>query len=285
MLIKFFRWLFDYSSSFIGPKKIILHVEEIHDLEGTKLKIYKPNKDQSLPVLIFYHGGGWIIGSIRAYDRILRHLSYVSKCLIIAVEYKKAPEYKFPTAIEDSCKACSWIIDNIKKLGGDIKRIGLMGDSAGGNIVTHITANIKFKFNYTILIYPVTDVIKCITTKSKLKNQWLEKCSYLVLEYCLKQYLPMKEQASLISSPKQYVKEMFLLMAEADILVPTISKYASEMQEIGVKVKLKCYKKTLHGFLNFSGILPQGKEALDDISNFIKDANLRVLERNKRIKI
>jgi acetyl esterase len=275
MLIKFFRWLFDYSGSFIGPKKIILHVEEIHDSEGTKLKIYRPNKDQSLPVLIFYHGGGWVIGSIKAYDRILRYLSYTSKCLIIAVEYKKAPEYKFPTAIEDSCKACSWIINNIKKLGGDIKRIGLMGDSAGGNIVTHVTANIKFKFSYTILVYPVTDVIKYTMTKSILKKQWLTKYSYLALEYCLKQYLPTKEQAILISSPKQYVKEMFLLMAEVDILVPTISKYASEMQKIGVKVKLKCYEKVLHGFLNFSRILPQGKEALDDISSFIKDINLK----------
>lgn len=273
MLIKILRWVSDHLAQIIGPEKICLRVKNIMISEKVKIRIYRPNKDEHLPVLIFYHGGGWIIGSIKSYDRILRYLSYFSKSLIVAVEYRKAPEHKYPTAVNDACAGCSWVLDNIERLGGDITRIGLIGDSAGGNIAIQVAKKIKFKFNYMILIYPVVNITIDSLAKLKSEKSLLMKISYLILDYCLKQYLPSKEQIELISSAKYYTPRMFILKAGTDILSPMISDYVSSAQKKGVQVCFKSYNKTLHGFLKFSGISEKGRTALDDIATFIRDVN------------
>lgn len=135
---KILRFFFDYSASIIGPKSERLEsVQDIYITDDFKLRIYKPSLESSnnpRPTLVYFHGGGWTIGSLKAYDRVLRYLCYHTGYMVIGVEYRKAPEYKFPIAANDALFAYQWVIDNITELGGDINKITIGGDSAGGNL-------------------------------------------------------------------------------------------------------------------------------------------------------
>lgn len=268
LFIKFLRLLYDLSPHLIGPKKQNkLKIKDVQLDEGLKLRIYSPLKAKKLPLIIFYHGGGWVIGSIKAYDRLMRYISYFSQSIIVAVEYRKAPEHKYPAAMHDAISACKWVLENIKKIGGDKKRVGLMGDSAGGNIAAHLAEQVNFKFKALILIYPLVDVGIKTMLQIKMKKEWLLKYGYQVLKFCLRHYLNNNDEARFISLPKPRVKKIFIITAETDVFTPSINNYA---QSANAQVTLKHYAKTVHGFLNFAGVSKSGRQALQDIVGYIK---------------
>lgn len=113
------RSLCDISPRFIGPKFYSVKVSS-HIVGNIAIKVYSPEGKGRKPVVVYYHGGGWVIGSIKAYDRIFRYMSYNADCIVVAIEYRKAPEYRFPTALQDSYLGYCWTVENISKLNGDM---------------------------------------------------------------------------------------------------------------------------------------------------------------------
>ena len=113
------------------------------------------------PVLVYYHGGGWVVGDLYTHDGICRSIANAARCAVISVDYRLAPEFKYPVAAEDSYAALLWVVANAARLGLDPRRVAVGGDSAGGNLATVVALMARERGGpalvYQVLIYPVTD--------------------------------------------------------------------------------------------------------------------------------
>jgi len=276
LLIKILRILFDYSAGIIGPKFINnLKVTNI-DYKTIKLRIYEPLNltDRITPVIIYYHGGGWIVGSIEAYDRILRYISFNSKSILVGIEYRKAPEYKFPTAANDALLAYEWVIDNLPLAKNNLI---IAGDSAGGNlaltVINHIVKNKKAMPKGQILIYPVINFKK--GRLLKLCNSFIKKVTYYIFLFCLKHYLT--DFKHLKSNPLFPAIDFYsirsiqtlLITSEFDLLNEQIIEFEANLNKFKNKIIRKHFLNCTHGFLQFAGLNNNAKKALDDIVTFI----------------
>lgn len=282
---KLLRYLFDFSGPIIGPKLI----EEINTIEvclakDFNIKIYKPfcdNKTQELPILIYYHGGGWTIGSLKAYDNILRYICSCTKHIVVGVEYRKAPEYKFPIAAEDAIKAYDWVIDNIDAIKGDMNSIAIGGDSAGGNltcvVLNDILNNNKIVPKKLVLIYPVLDVSEVgIKDAKKRVKSWIGKFACCILNYQLNQYInnTSKDVKSALMCPdinKLNLNNIssLLITAEHDPLLVAAEDMVRSFKENNMQLKHLHYPGTLHGFVNFVRFSHKAKQAIAEIIKFL----------------
>jgi acetyl esterase len=271
-----FRLVCNISSKFIGPKLCSVKVSS-HTVSKVNIKVYSPEGARNKPVILYYHGGGWVIGSINSYDRIFRYISFNSGCIVVAIEYRKAPEYKFPIAMQDSYLGYIWAINNIYKLNGDINRLVLCGDSAGCNLILGVLAIINKqkvpKIPYLlVLIYPL---LEPKITPGRTRS-WLYKISNIILDYSLRQYLTPKAQHNIqqISFISNFDKNItypttLIFTAQLDALTPDINRYSSKLKSTGTKVFIKEYPGAFHGAINFSGICKVSKAMLSDISKHI----------------
>ena len=143
----------------------VAHVENLA-IPGPRgqipVRIYTPQGHGPFPVLVFYHGGGWVICDLDTHDSLCRSLANRACCVVVSVDYRLAPEHKFPAAVEDACAAVQWVADNARRIGGDPARIAVGGDSAGGNLATVAAIMARDhngpRITYELLIYPVTDL-------------------------------------------------------------------------------------------------------------------------------
>ncbi|MGI8791567.1 MAG: alpha/beta hydrolase, partial [Acidimicrobiales bacterium] len=125
------------------------------------IRVYRPTEDGPLPVILFFHGGGWTIGSVDTHDIPCQHLAALSGCIVVSVEYRLAPEHPFPAAVDDCWAALQWVAANASDLDGDGDRVGVAGDSAGGNlaaVMTHLAHdNGGPTIGFQGLVYPAVD--------------------------------------------------------------------------------------------------------------------------------
>jgi len=125
------------------------------------VRIYAPEGTGPFPVLVFFHGGGWVVGNLEIYDAICRTLTNTASCITVSVDYRLAPEHKFPAAAEDCYEATHWVVENSATFNGDPGRVAVGGDSAGGNLATVVALMARDRGGpplvFQVLIYPVTD--------------------------------------------------------------------------------------------------------------------------------
>jgi acetyl esterase len=183
------RFLYDISASLIGPRVYLVKTRS-YIVNDITIKVYLPKGGGKKPVIVYYHGGGWVIGSIKAYDSILRYMSYHADSIVVAIGYRKAPEYKFPAALQDAYFGYCWTVSNIAGLNGDVNRLILCGDSAGGNLVLGVLSMINGQKSaplpyLSVLIYPLLEP----TIVSASKRDLLYKISRRILNYSLRRYI------------------------------------------------------------------------------------------------
>lgn len=128
------------------------------DADGVRCRLYRSSTTDNAPLLIYYHGGGWVIGDLDTHDDICRKLARDAKCSVAAVDYRLAPEHPAPASHEDCIAATRWIFANAKKLGVDPARIAIGGDSAGGNLAAIVSMHAGLKPVFQLLVYPATDM-------------------------------------------------------------------------------------------------------------------------------
>jgi acetyl esterase len=262
----------------ISDKYETIHLED-QSLEGPygiiPIQIYRPNLDKDQPVIVFYHGGGFILGDVRGYAPFCEKVAHDTNCTVVSIEYRLAPEYKFPTAIEECYAATKWIYDQVKELGLDDSRFAVMGDSAGGNIaavVTHLARDKKeIPITLQVLIFPMTSfAIQSVSKQKFAKGYFLTQESLDLFE---KHYLQSKSDvtnplASPLLEDLHDLPPAFILTAEYDPLRDEAEAYVQKLVESGVEVWSKRYPGMIHGFTTFTDLFGDG--SIQDISQFIR---------------
>ena len=260
--------------------KTIDHQIDLGD-DQMRIREYIPkNFKENDHSMLYFHGGGFSIGSIRTHDPVCKFLSEMLGWKIFSVEYRLAPEHRFPIPLEDCDKSMDWLIENADQFEIDINKIAVGGDSAGGNLAACLCIKRieegKIQPERQILFYPAVDTggeyesIKTFTDGYFLLTKEL-------LEWFGNNYLDESDYTNIYAAPMNYDKlEMvppaLIITAGFDPLRDEGKAYAEMLQKNGVKVDYKEYPSLIHGFLNFT-IAPECMRAMEEISEKIKSIN------------
>lgn len=244
---------------------------------GIPIRTYLPSAAPTA-LIVYYHGGGWTLGSLDGYDTPLRKLAIKSGAAIISVDYRLAPEHRFPAAVEDALSALHWIGINVAKIAGKKVPLFVSGDSAGGNLSAVVAQIVRDEggpdIAGQILLYPSTDGDIGSSYMTKFVSPFLTKEE---ISWFYDQYIPDKAMRSdprfapVHASSLAGLPPAFILTAEYDLLCEEAEIYAQKLKEAGVPVRLKRYLGTIHGFFSVDGGLEHSVAATDDIASFIKN--------------
>jgi len=243
------------------------------------IRLFIPKNEGPLPVIVYLHRGGWVYGSIQESEMICRRLANETGCIIAAVEYRLAPEHKFPIPLEDCYDATKWVFENATSFSGDPEKIIVCGESAGGNLAAATILMAQQENEITIagqlLIYPIltSDLEKKHYDNSPDKSL----LSYENMQFFWSMYLSSSEEGNnpLVSPLKgdgfTDLPPCFIITAEHDALKHEGASYAKALQEAEVPTQIKNYPGVIHGFLD----LPLGdaakKQAIEDITAWLKE--------------
>ena len=240
------------------------------------VRVYTPQGSGPFPVLVFFHGGGFAIGSIKNYDELCQALTNAASCMVVSVEYRLAPEHKFPAAVDDCYAATKWVAENANTIGGDPTRIAIGGDSAGGNLTAVIALMARERGTpplvYQLLVYPATDFAN--DTPSHRENA----DGYFLTEddtvWFMNLYLRSEADANnpyaspLRAQDFSGLPPALVITAEFDPLRDEGEAYAARLSEAGVPVVCTRYNGMIHGFLSMP--FDQARKARQEVA-----ANLR----------
>ena len=260
--------------------KTVDHQIDLGD-DQMRIREYIPkNFKENDHSMLYFHGGGFSIGSIRTHDPVCKFLSEMLGWKIFSVEYRLAPEHRFPVPLEDCDKSMDWLIENADQFEIDINKIAVGGDSAGGNLAACLCIKRieegKIQPERQILFYPAVDTggehesIKTFTDGYFLLTKEL-------LEWFGNNYLDESDHTNIYAAPMNYdkldlVPPALIITAGFDPLRDEGKAYAEILQKSGVKVDYKEYPSLIHGFLNFT-VAPECMRAMEEISEKIKSIN------------
>ncbi len=247
-----------------------------------QIRIYTPvaSGGTALPVLVYFHGGGFVIGDLETHDPLCRALANETGAKVIAVDYRLAPEHKFPAAADDSYAAVKWVETNAASLGVDPNRIAVGGDSAGGNLAAVVCQTAKQKGGphivFQLLIYPVTQLhANTESMKSFAEGYFLEKKT---MDWFFDQYTtpgtdPNDPRVSpLAAADLSGLPRAYVVTAGFDPLRDEGKAYADKLNRAGVAAVYVDYPSMIHGFFGMSGVLPQARQAITDASAALRKA-------------
>jgi acetyl esterase len=266
-----------------GPGEPVARVEDrtIPSPDGPVLvRIYTPQGSAPLPVLVFYHGGGWVIGSLDSHDALCRKLTNAIGCVTVSVDYRLAPEAKFPAAAEDSYAATLWVSENAAALGVDPKRLAVGGDSAGGNLAAVVPLMARDRgrppIAYQVLMYPVTDGSLETGSMRELAEGYF--LTHGAMVWFWNHYVrDHKDRTNPYAAPihatdLRGLPPALVITAEYDPLRDEGEAYATKLKAAGVPVSATRYEGTIHGFISMADNLDQGKKALSQVVSTLKAA-------------
>ncbi len=235
-------------------------------------------------VMVYYHGGGWIIGNIDDYDLVGRHLAEKCNAIVVMVDYRKSPEYTYPVPMQDCYAALNWVEANRKKIGADKLPLIVAGDSAGGNLsavmAQKTVAENGPKIDLQILVYPVTDgrtQTKSFTAEDKQLFLNADLMTHMWEQYCDAEQRTNADASPLLADDVSSVAPAIVLTAEFDILVDEGKAYADKLEAADKLVAYKCFAQQMHGFFCLPDALPVGFEAMDWVAREI-DGHLNPAE-------
>ena len=228
--------------------------------------------DASLPTLIYYHGGGWVIGTIETHDSTCRRLANKSRCQVISIDYRLAPEHPFPTPTDDALLAFRHIRDNAAAFGADPQRLAVGGDSAGGNISAVVCQACKVTGEpmpaFQMLIYPATDARRQTDSHKLFADGYF--LTQELIDWFWKAYAPSGADLTdlrlspLLAKDVSGLPPAFVLTAGFDPLRDEGRAYANRLIDAGVKTTYVNYPGTIHGFFSLTRFLKQGLKANDE---------------------
>ncbi len=244
------------------------------------IRVYRPAGAGLFPVLVFFHGGGWVIGDLESHDRPCRSLTNLSGCCVVSVDYRLAPEARYPAAADDCYAATQWVADNAGVLHVDASRIAVGGVSAGGNLAAVVSQVARDKgrpeIKAQVLINPVTDFN--FETASYKENgagfdlsedamRWFWDCYLESPDEGGQPYASPLQAENLAGLPRALV-----ITGEYDPLRDEGEAYGERLRAAGVPTTVTRYQGVVHGFVGHAPIVPEGRQALEQIGRELRDA-------------
>ncbi len=244
------------------------------------LRVYTPAGQGPFPVLVYFHGGGFVLGSVDTHDHLCRAITNASGCLVASVDYRLAPEHRFPAAVEDAYFATRWVAANAATLNGNPARLAVGGDSAGGNLAAVVALLARERggpsIRHQLLLYPVTN--HAFDTPSYQANGSGYMLSRADMEWYWNHYLASEADGRSPHASPLRAEELrdlppaLVITAEFDPLRDEGEAYAARLEEAGVSVVLTRYEGMIHGFLRFHNVLDQGQRAVEQIGAALREA-------------
>jgi len=243
------------------------------------IRIYKPSTAANLPVLVYFHGGGWVIMDVDTHDPLCRALANAAGCAVVSVDYRLAPEHKYPAASDDCFAATKWVADHASEIGVDANRIAIAGDSAGGHL-TGVVAQMARDAGGPVLVYqvlhcPVTDC--SYGTASYEENAEGYMLTKEGMVWFWNHYLAdPKQAAEPCASPLQGdctgLPPALVQTAQYDPLRDEGAAYAAKLAAAGVDVTLHNYAGLIHDSFLFFGVVPGGRRNIDEAAEHLRRA-------------
>ena len=244
------------------------------------VRIYTPEGQGPFPLLLYFHGGGWVIANLDTYDSSCRSLANLAECIVVSVAYRQAPEHKFPTAIEEGFSAYTWLLDHAAELNGDPARIAVGGESAGGNIAAVVSLlcrdrNVRSPL-HQLLVYPITDF--SFDTASYDENADAKPLSRDMMKWFCRHYLNSPSEAAhpyaspLRSTDFSALPPATVITAEIDPLRSEGEAYAKKLEEAGIAVQFRNFEGVTHEFFGMKAVLPEAKDANEFAAEGLKAA-------------
>lgn len=259
-------------------------VGAVKDLEfqgpGGKLplRVYTPKGDGPFPVVVYWHGGGFVIADIAAYDSSCRALCNAAGAVVVSCEYRRAPEHKYPAAHDDAFAAYEWVLKNAKDIKGDPKRIAVAGESAGGNLAASTTISARDKKLqlpvHMLLVYPVTD--DDMETQSYRQYADAKPLNKPMLKWFFGHYLKDPVQAKDTRVSVNKTKDLTglppttIILAQIDPLYSDGVKFGGRLMDAGVPTKIIGYEGVAHEFFGMGAAVPKAKLAVADAAAGLK---------------
>jgi acetyl esterase len=244
------------------------------------VRIYTPEGDGPFPILAWFHGGGWVVGDLESADGSARSLCVGGQCIVVSVDYRLAPDTKFPGPADDCWAATTWAVNNSAAINGDPTRLAVGGDSAGGNLAAAMALMAADRggpeIAFQVLIYPVTDVnYNTVSYNDNAEGYSLTKVG---MQWYWEHYLANEEDASnpyaaplqaesLVGQPPALV-----ITGEFDPLRDEGEAYAKRLSEAGVETTATRYDGVIHGFFSMGAVVDKGQQAVDEASAALRNA-------------
>jgi acetyl esterase len=242
-------------------------------------RVYTPGGDGPHPAVMFFHGGGWVICSLDTHDNVARAICRDADAVVVSVDYRMAPEHRFPTAAHDCFAATEWVAENAASLDVDASRLALCGDSAGGNLSAVVSQMARDAggpaVTYTALIYPAVDMTrKGGSLDENATGYFLETDG---MQWFMNHYLTDAEKSDTKASPLLHsslagLPDCFVATCEYDPLRDEGEAYADALRANGVHVDSKRYDGLIHGAATMTGVLEGGRQLVADVAQHLRTA-------------
>ena len=241
-----------------------------------RIRVYRPH-EQGGGVVAYLHGGGWMMGTLESYDTPLRALANASGALVASIDYRLAPEHRFPAAVDDTLAGIRWLAAHAGELGGDGTRLAVAGDSAGGNLAAVAALRLRgeLPLRAQALIYPITD--SALDTPSYRDFAEGHGLSAASMRRFWNLYLDGADGRHPDASPLRAqdltgLAPAYVLTAEEDVLRDEAEAYAAALREAGVPTELVRWPGTIHGFFRWLAVATAAREAIDAVGAVLRRA-------------
>ncbi|MGW1005537.1 alpha/beta hydrolase [Streptomyces sp. NPDC002520] len=246
------------------------------------VRIYEPvaDPDAAPPVVVFLHGGGWVLCSLDTHDDLCRELAFLTGAVVVSVDYRLAPEHRFPSAAEDAYAVTAWVSAHASRLGWDAGRLAVAGDSSGGNLAAAVTLMARDRGGPDIaaqlLAYPVLDHRMETGSYTTYERGFFHTTAHM--RWYWEQYLGAAgDGAHPYASPGLAadlagLPPAVVLLPECDPLRDDALAYAQRLEAAGAAPQVRVWPGMFHGFLGLRGLLPEAEQALTEAAHALRDA-------------
>src|SRR5260221_5377113 len=237
-------------------------------------RVYAPDGPEPCPVMLYFHGGGYVKGGIAESDAFCRNLAHVTRHLVLSIDYRLAPEHPFPAALDDAVAATVWTGTHTADIGGAPGPVVLCGESAGGNLAAvtclRLRSDPRVAIRHQVLLQPVVDFTLSFPSMAMLPTECLvprEDLAWYYRTYCGEQCDPKDPRVSpIFAQDLSGLPPALIIAAEYDTLRDEAQAYAERLRSAGVATRYSCAEGMVHGFLQMRGIVPDAQIAVEEIA-------------------
>lgn len=272
------RELFASFKTVFGEGPTLHRVEDRTVAGHVPVRAYWPTDEENLPVVVYYHGGGWVLGNLDTHDSLCRQLASEAECVVIAVDYRLAPDAKFPAAFDDSFAATAYVAEHHDEFSIDPARLVVAGDSAGGNLAAAVAIRAAEvgtpAIHSQVLIYPVVE--PNFDSDSYLAHADGFGLTRKTMMWFWEQYVGSDMNTSshyaipTLAANQASLPPAHFVLAQLDVLLSEGQAYAERLQAAGVPTTIRHYEGMIHGFVHFSGFFDVGKQAVSDLAEHLR---------------